>query len=652
MRRIADPALLVAFLSAVSACGNSTGDGVHGSNPDDPGQFDPGTCDADCPGCDTADAADLFDGSTVPVFALTLPDDRWQHLQDHAVDEEYEPACLTFEGDPVGAVGLRFKGSYGTLYPCLEGDIDCPKLSMKIKFNEVDEELRLYTLKRLNFHSMLHDPTKLKERLGYDLYREMGIEAPRSAWAELRINGESFGLFSMVEQIDGRFTHSRWPDDGDGNLFKEAWPQTTSASYYTEHLKTNEEVGDVSKFVEFSQELEAAESQAERASVLGSWTDIERFRRYMAIDDAIFNCDGVTAFYTTEGWKGNHNYYFYQATLEDQFAIIPWDLDSTFTPWATWSMIPRWTEIPEDCEESYPTWDGTDLEALAPGCDPVFQGLADDLDAYRAAIDELLSGPFDEDYLLAKIDELMPHIAAAVAADPLGPGTAGWEGSVAQLRRVIPVLRERLARLRDGETVIPLTLSPTELNDFEDASLLGLLLGTQLYYNASSTVEQSVNSDGALAGTQDVRLDFEYRDEEDAWQQWLNYMLAFEGAPLDVTDVTGVRMTAMTDRPRTLRIDLSSPENSNGSAGVRPGWEVLIGTEPTAIEVRFQDAVVPSWAIDQGIDPGDPLEDVLASVTGLFFHPYCAGRDALGFLGEGASDVGFLQIDDVQLFSE
>ena len=640
-----------ALLSMLGACGNSTDDG--GGLWDDPEVPPSPTCDADCPGCGTADAADLFAWPSVPTFDLTLPDDRWQYLQDHAADEEYEPACVAFEGDPVGAVGLRFKGSYGTLYPCLAGEMECAKLSMKVKFSEIDADRRLFGLKRLNFHSMIHDPTRLRERLGYDLYREMGVDAPRSAWAEVRINGESYGLYSMVEQVDGRFTDDRWPDDGDGNLFKEAWPRTDDGGYYSERLKTNEEDNDVGKLVEFSAELDAATTPEERATVLGRWASIEQFQRYMAVDDAIFNCDGVTAFYTSDGWSGNHNYYFYQSEAEDRFTIIPWDLDSTFTPWASWSSIPRWTDVPADCEQTYPTWDGTDLEATAPGCDPVFQGLAFNLDPYRDAVAELLDGPLAEDHVLDKIDQLMPHIADVVAADERGPGTSGWEGAVSQLRQMIPVLRDRLARLADGEVVVPLTLSPTGPNDFEATSDLSLLLGAQLYHNPSSTVAQSVNVDGALSGARDVRLDFEYRDEGDNdWEQWMAYALSFQGAPVNLSGMTGLKLLASADQERTLRLDLASPAASNSDLGVRPGWDVTVGTEPTAIEVYFADAAVQSWATDQGLDPQDPLEDVLASVTALFFHPYCEGRDAFGFLGEGMSDPGYLQLDDIEVFAE
>ena len=50
--------------------------------------------------------------------------------------------------------------------------------------------------------------------LAYGLYREQGLPAPRSTWALLKVNGEDLGLFSMVEQIDGRFTAENFAGDG------------------------------------------------------------------------------------------------------------------------------------------------------------------------------------------------------------------------------------------------------------------------------------------------------------------------------------------------------------------------------------------------------------------------------------------------------
>jgi spore coat protein H len=614
----------------------------------------PLSCTQDCTACANGDAAELFAWDSVPTFDVTLPEERWEYLQEHALDEEYVEACAAFEGTSIGPVGLRFKGAYGTLVPCFNerGEMICTKLGMKLKFNEIDENLSFYGLKRLNLHSMIHDETKLHERLGYDLYRDMGLPAPRSAWAVLRVNGESYGLFSMVEQVDGRFTADRWPEDGDGNLYKEAWPSSDNPAYYAGHLETNEETATHDVIVQFASELSAAEPDA-LASVLANWMDFENFQRYMAVDDAIFNCDGITAIYSSEdaSWAGNHNYYLYQFQQSDTFQLIPWDLDSIFRPWASWSLVPRWDVVPDDCSVLYPVWSG-DSYVLAPGCQLVFQALASDLEPYRAAVDELLEGPFAEQAMLDKIDELAAFIADAVEADPLGPSRSGWEGSVESLKNTIAVLRERLEHLRDGLPVLPFGLSTTGVNDFEAAANFELTMGTTLMCNPSSTVSQSINSTDALEGAQDLRLDFEYRNEQAPWEQWIYYSVPLAAGLEDLSSVTGIRLVAKADRSRNLRLDLESPANSYSSEGIRRGWDVTVGTEPTEVEVLLADAEVQDWAVDQGRDPGDALEDVLSSVTGLAFHPECQDRDLSGFLPEGTTDVGHLQVDMIEFFTE
>src|SRR4029077_17221090 len=98
------------------------------------------------------------------------------------------------------------------------------KCSIKIDFNRVDSKLRFHGLKKLNLHSMGRDMSMMRERLGYGLFREFGIAAPRAMHARVLFNGELEGLFIAVEQLDGRFTHSRFSDGADANLYKEVWP--------------------------------------------------------------------------------------------------------------------------------------------------------------------------------------------------------------------------------------------------------------------------------------------------------------------------------------------------------------------------------------------------------------------------------------------
>lgn len=416
-----------------------SGDGTDGGAP--MGEWE---CETDTTLPDR-DADELFYGDHVPSFDLYLPEEKWAALQENAVDEQWEAADACFDGKLIGRVALRFKGSYGTLYNCFDetGKLVCPRLSMKLKFSEYDETATFFGLKRLNFHANRYDDSRMKERLAYDLYRAMGVPAPRASWAVVRVNGKSYGLYGMVEELDGRFTADRWPKHPDGNLYKEVWPTETDLSEIAAALRTNETDGDVSGFVAFSEAISGAGSAEEMREALGTYTDLDTWARYMAVDDAVLSYDGMTYFYTDDGsWSHNHNYYFYE-DAPGHFVPIPWDVESTF--WINPDhAAPHWTVLPEDCGETYPYWEGL---ATAPGCDPVFRALASDLEPWRAAIRELLEGPFALDAMNEAIDGHEALIREAAQSSDTPTMYGSFAGAVANTRSTVSDLRSRLEQL-------------------------------------------------------------------------------------------------------------------------------------------------------------------------------------------------------------
>ena len=444
---LATPIPLAGCGSAPSSGPPTPGDasrGSGGANTLGSGSAGLADCDPADPKIERADAQELFEYDHVPAFDLYLPDDEWEMLQVNARDEQYVPAQACFERRLVGTVGLRFKGYYGSLYNCFDeqGEMICPRLSMKLKFSEYDPEQRFYGLKRLNFHAYRYDDSRIKERLAYDLYRAMGIVAPRAAWAVLRVNGELQGLYGMVEQVDGRFTADRWPDDPDGNLYKEIWPGLGDQAWIASGLKTNEQIGDVSAFVAFSDSIKAA-NEAHLRETLGSYMDLEYLARYAAVDDILPNYDGPIYYFWADGNQvGNHNFYIYEQAHE-HFTLIPWDVESTF--WINPDHAPpHWTVTPEDCSLVYPYWEGL---AQAPGCDRLIRAMSADLNAWRAAGQELLGEHFTVEAMTDAIDQHANFIRAEVLADPTPLTYGTFDGSVSYIKSVIPELRARFEQL-------------------------------------------------------------------------------------------------------------------------------------------------------------------------------------------------------------
>ena len=97
-----------------------------------------------------------------------------------------------------------------------------------------------------------------------------------------------------MDDGDRRRAADRRPGNGNGNLYKEAWPKTTVPSDYDNARETNKGTGTHDAIVALAGDL-AQSTSSDLSAALGKWTDLPYMARYMAVDDALANCDGITA---------------------------------------------------------------------------------------------------------------------------------------------------------------------------------------------------------------------------------------------------------------------------------------------------------------------------------------------------------------------
>jgi hypothetical protein len=407
------------------------------------------------PGYREDDSAYLFDQASLRTFELTLTEEDLAFLDGDPVAEEYVPATLTFDGRSL-AVGLRYKGSVGAFVGCLDGlDLfdpsgvkTCTKLSMKVRINFEDPDAEFFGQRRLQFHSMNNDPTQMHERLGYWLFGQMGVPAPRSVHARVVINGELVGLFAMTEQIDGRFTRHKFPD-GTGNLYKEAWPFTedgtvTPEQVFVDALRSDEDDGLAPDIIRsFAQELiEAGASGG--PDVLAARTNLDELLAYAVVDRTIRHDDGPFHWYCDEVGCNNHNYYWYENPSDQTVHLIAWDLDNAFenivqhanpvTP-----IADGFGEVSADCEPfAFGAWS---LRQRSAACDPLVAALADQDDAHQRVLDEFLAGPFAAEQVEAQLVAWEAQIAdvtdEANALHPDAISDTVWKSSMFSFRRAL-----------------------------------------------------------------------------------------------------------------------------------------------------------------------------------------------------------------------
>jgi hypothetical protein len=560
-------------------------------------------------------------------------------------------------------------------------DAECEKLSFKLKFDEYEPGARFDGLKRLNLHASSGDATLLRELMAYRVFRDFGVDAPRAVPARLYVNGEFRGLFIAVEAIDGRYTQAHFPQAPDGNLYKEIWPNALFPDEdFLAALETNEELGNVSDMRRFADAVTGSTPETFDTD-LEPFIAVESVLRYIAVDRALRNWDGIMAFYSR---LTPHNFYWYRDDGPDpRFHLIPWDLDNTlwaFDPymhpeqWVTAPPIPDFNSRPIHCEPR-PVWDLASVERVTPPrCDRFLDSLAEN--HWQRLVDigqELLRGPLAAERLLSQVDEWSPVIAPIVEQDPT-LDTREWQRALSEFREIIALAGPSFqAFLAEGLIDEPLMSVPEEPAPEELGVLTpntGLHIGTPTnfefaappatpepagvftYGDPLAVFSAAWSTEEPIAGTADLRFDFTFNRGPALYDEWAGIGLA--SPETDVSRHSAVVVWLAADVARQVRVRFSSPvyEEVFGGAWSEFGVDTSVGPVARAVVINFADLYYPTWAKEPwGVEQGFPgtdleaLELVLQRFDGLIFGPG-ATVDPAGELST-ATEVGYLRIDNI-----
>jgi hypothetical protein len=157
----------------------------------------------------------------LPVWDLFVASSNWDALhEDVRADVQVDATvCIDGRGHPIG---LELQGSSTRTER---------KKSFDLKFN------RGVPLRKPPFHdasghgaqdeaferiivkAMFKDQSLIREAVAFDLWREMGGEAPRTGFTHLRINGDYWGLYVVVEPVNKAYLRRHGYPRG-GQLYK------------------------------------------------------------------------------------------------------------------------------------------------------------------------------------------------------------------------------------------------------------------------------------------------------------------------------------------------------------------------------------------------------------------------------------------------
>jgi spore coat protein CotH len=339
--------------------------------------------------------ASAFTPDAVNTLSITITDENWQDILDNPLDEEYHETSITFNGVTLDSVAIRTKGG-SSLSSVARSTSD--RYSFKVDINEYVSGQKFFGLKKFTLQNSFNDPSYMREVLAYELMDEMGVPTPENAYVNFYVNGELFGLYLMVEAIDGEFLENHFANSN-GDLYKPdgvgsdlLWISSDISSYSEINLQNNEDTTDNGAFLNLVTELDEGSTEV---------VDVDGLLRYMSVSTALSNLD---SYHGTLA----HNYYLYDQ--DGVFSLLPWDFNESFGSFAM------------DCNN-------VDIRGLYID-EPVSGALSerpllanvfadqDNLDIYHEYLTQLIEGSLASDTFAARVDEIANLIREHVENDP------------------------------------------------------------------------------------------------------------------------------------------------------------------------------------------------------------------------------------------
>ncbi len=373
-------------------------------------------------------------------------------------DFNWTQAHLEFAGVDLPEVAVRYRGN-GTYVSSLFGS----KQSFKVDLDKYNKGQELGGVHTLNLLNSVADDSYLHDSLAEQLFRDLGVPAPRTAYTYLNVDApgsftnKPLGLYLLMENIDSDFAENRF-HNRKTPIFKPVTPYLFKDlgddwESYTDiyDLKTKATPEQWKRVVQFSKLVTHADD-AEFARRLPEFVKMEEFAGFLAGHVLLSSYDGFLS--------NGQNYYIYLDPVSSQFGFISWDQDHA---WGEFPFVGN-PEMREQASFLQPSgYNNRFLERVLKV--EAFQ------DIYRKRIESALATYFNPEQLFPKIDRLAAIIRPAIAAEsdfrlkrfdisistnwiagPRNNRMEGPKGPAHQLKRFIMNRTESLRDQLDGKS--------------------------------------------------------------------------------------------------------------------------------------------------------------------------------------------------------
>lgn len=354
----------------------------------------------------TDDSRHLYSDTSLVRVDVTIDPARLTWIYANTASDSEHPASVRIRtawfDETVDSVGFRLRGNTSR---------DAKKKSFKISFNSFVKGRQFHGVEKLNLNGEHNDPSIIRSKLCFDLYRDIGVPASRANHAMVFINGAYYGLYVSVEHVDENFLHKNFTDDG-GAMWKCLYPADLTYLGADPALYKNKMNG-ANRVYELNDEGPAADylpllhltdiltntPLAALPDSLDRNVDVRRALQYFAMNTLVGSWDDYRSLM--------NNYYLYRDPSDGRFTVIPYDYDNTFG--VDWFSV-NWAAA-----------DPYSVPKVAAGARPFFERMLQ-IDNYRDLYTHFLRFYCDSVVRLplweARLQRTKDTITAAALSDP------------------------------------------------------------------------------------------------------------------------------------------------------------------------------------------------------------------------------------------
>jgi spore coat protein CotH len=366
-------------------------------------------------------AADLFDDTKLHDVWIRLSAADLQQLRARFQENTYYKAGIEWRGVTVADVGVRSRGG---------ATRNGTKPGLQLDFDRYKPGQQFLGLNGVVLDNNWHDQTMIHERVSMQLFRRMGLPAPREAHARVYLGEarEFGGLYTIVEDIDRAFLKRTFGED-EGHLFEYERVDDyhfgelgDDPAEYAKRFEpqTHEKDDPATVFGPLRDMVRVINSTSPEAlpAAIAPYLDLDRFLTFVAVTNYLSVWDS----YIGELGMANFSLYRFKGTTRSEF--IPWDYDNAF---AGLDFQPWWSAQANVLLRK--------LWANAPTRERYLQKLLD----VAASADGWLDGEVEREY---------QQVRAAVLADPKKYRTnAEFEQSIREMKHFADVRSSRVRAL-------------------------------------------------------------------------------------------------------------------------------------------------------------------------------------------------------------